>query len=96
MGFVKHGNKYPTFSHYDYKLQSGVLTIEPNTKGYYKQGTYFITIYPDFSLVDLFIDNYYTFTLSWRLSTTIPHVNSHTLTQLKTQPYSFSYLRHYI
>lgn len=66
----------PTTSTYDYKTEDSILKISPGDKAYHRNGTYYIHIIPDFSLLDLFRDNYYTFTLVWRTESTTPHLNS--------------------
>ena len=93
--FIKFGQT-PSSTDYDFKLGDGVLTIKPDDVGYNRQGTYFVITFPDFNFLDLFVDNYYTFTFQWRLENMVPHLNSQTLLQVTTKPYAYSYLKHYI
>lgn len=62
---IKYGS-IPSSTDYDYKISDGVVTIAPGSKGYHNNGTYYVMTFPDFELLDLFKDNYYTFRISWR------------------------------
>lgn len=82
---VKYGDT-PTVSAYDYRVEEGILKISPGDKAYHRNGTYYIYITPEFSLMDLFRDNYYTFSFQWRTQSTTPHLNSQTSLSVMTDP----------
>lgn len=66
----------PQTMDYDWKhFGSGVVHISPKDKAYHKTGTYYVMILPDFNFLDIFIDNYYTFSLTWRTEDSMPHLN---------------------
>jgi len=49
---------------YDFVMTGeGSLKINPKDKNYHKQGVYYVLVIADFGFFDLFLDNYYTFTL---------------------------------
>jgi hypothetical protein len=87
---------------YDFKIEgektikflpsSLVKTSEPNSKF----DTYYIVVLPDFHFFDIFRDNYYTFSVSWRHEETVPHLNSQALQTVSTPSLGYSRLRHYV
>ena len=73
--FIRYGEP-PSLSTYDKKLSGeGIIKIKPGETAYHKSGTYYVMVLPDFTLFDIFIDNYYTFQFTWRLHESVPHLN---------------------
>ena len=86
-----------TQSGFDYQINGeGAIRIVPGDKAYHREGYFYILVLPDFGFFDLFVDNYYTFTVSWRQENTLPHLNAQALQFVVTPSYGFTYLRHYV
>jgi hypothetical protein len=87
----------PDIINYDIKKQGeGVIKISPNDPHYHKQGTYYVVVVADFAFLDLFRDNYYTFSLTWRTEDTMPHLNPQRIQSLSTNGGQYSYFRHFV
>jgi hypothetical protein len=87
----------PELFKFDLELKGeGVIRIAPGDKYYHRTGKYYLVVIADFGFADLFRDNYYTFTMSWRTENTVPHLNAQRLNPVVIQPYKFSYFRHYV
>jgi hypothetical protein len=94
--YVKLGD-VPTIFEYDMVLNGETSAkITPKDRYYNKTGTYYIVVFSDFGFFDLFRDNYYTFSLTWRRENTVPHLNSQVLHAVVTAPNNYTLLRHYV
>ena len=72
--FIRYGQA-PDLKNYDRKISGeGIIRLAPDEPGYHRQGTYYVMVLPDFKFFDIFIDNYYTFQLTWRTEDTVPHL----------------------
>ena len=73
---MRYGSN-PEILKYDIKKQGeGIIKILPTDPLYHKQGTYYVTVVADFAFLDLFRDNYYTFSITWRTEDSMPHLNA--------------------
>jgi hypothetical protein len=73
---IRYGD-IPELLKYDIKQQGeGIVRIAPGDPLYHKQGTYFIIVVADFAFLDLFRDNYYTFSFNWRTEDIMPHLTA--------------------
>lgn len=94
--YIKQGS-VPSIFDYDLVLYGETsITIRPGDRVFNRTGIYYITVFSDFLFWDLFRDNYYTFSILWRLENSVPHLNSQVLQSVATSAGGYSMLRHYV
>ena len=90
-------DRSPTPLSFDLSLNGeGSLSIAPGDKVYKRSGTYQLLVIPDFSFNDIFRDNYYSLTVSWRKASSVPHLNSQQSQQVSTEAHGYTVLKHFV
>ena len=89
-------NAPATRDNYIWSTSGNYITVIPEDGNYHTEGTYFVMLEPQYQLWDLFIDNYYTYTLTFSTSDSYLYLQSSLPFENKQSANSLDYFRHYI
>lgn len=89
-------NEPATRDKYIWTTSGNYITIIPEDGNYHNEGTYYVMLEPLYQLWDLFIDNYYTYTITFSTKDTYLYLQSSLPFENKQNPNSIDYFRHYI
>lgn len=51
---------------------------------------------PKFGFLSIFTDDYYSFSITWRLENTVSFITEHQSMTIRSQPNKYSYVKHLI